>query len=88
MYHNNDIGKVAHHGSKNSTSEEFLKVVSPSYAVISAGRKNMYGHPSKETIKRLREVGSIILSTQENGAIMIVTDGEKMKVKGYVKEGV
>ena len=83
-----EILKVAHHGSKNSTSEEFLKVVSPSYAVISAGRKNMYGHPSKETIKRLREVGSIILSTQENGAIMIVTDGEKMKVKGYVKEGV
>ena len=49
-----DVLKVAHHGSKNSSSEEFLNIVSPKIAVISAGQRNTYGHPHLETIERLK----------------------------------
>ena len=80
-----EILKVAHHGSKNSSSEEFLAVVKPSYALISAGRDNSYGHPHAETLERLAEIESQVLSTQENGAITVTTDGEKMKVESYLK---
>ncbi|MBR4806890.1 MAG: ComEC/Rec2 family competence protein, partial [Lachnospiraceae bacterium] len=64
-----DILKVAHHGSKYSTSEEFLKVTKPEIAVISCGRKNSYGHPHKETIRRLTDAGCRIYSTPEYGAV-------------------
>ena len=87
MYHNNDIGKVAHHGSKNSSGETFLEVVKPKYAVISAGRDNQYGHPHQETVERLENVGSEIVSTQEAGAVRIKTDGEKIWMERYLKKG-
>ena len=76
-----EVLKVAHHGSKNSSSEEFLRQVKPVYAFISAGQTNRYGHPHQETIERLTDIGSKIYSTQENGAIIVeVEDGETMKV--------
>ncbi len=76
-----EILKAAHHGSKNSSSEEFLRQVKPAYVFISAGQTNRYGHPHQETIERLTDVGSKIYSTQENGAIIVgVEDGETMKV--------
>ena len=76
-----EILKAAHHGSKNSSSEEFLRQVKPAYAFISAGRENLYGHPHQETIERLTDVGSKIYSTQGNGAFIVeVEDGETMKV--------
>ncbi len=70
-----EILKVAHHGSKNSSSEEFLRQVSPVYALISAGRENRYGHPHQETIERLADAGSKICSTQENGALIMEVKG-------------
>ena len=66
-----DILKVAHHGSKNSTSEAFLEVVRPKIALVSVG-KNNYGHPHKETMERLKKVGSKVLITREEGAIMLL----------------
>ncbi len=76
-----EILKVAHHGSKNSSTEEFLRQIKPVYAFISAGQENRYGHPHQETIERLADIGSKIYSTQENGAIIVeVEDGETMKV--------
>lgn len=81
-----DILKVAHHGSKNSSGDEFLQSVLPSYSIISAARENSYGHPHEETLERLLNAESTILSTQGNGAITIVTDGKKMHVEGYVRE--
>ncbi len=76
-----EILKVAHHGSKNSSTEEFLRQIKPVYAFISAGQENRYGHPHQETIERLADVGSKIYSTQENGAIIVeVEGGETMKV--------
>lgn len=64
-----DLLKVAHHGSKNSTGEEILKLLQPTEAIISAGINNSYGHPHKETLQRLREAGCIIRSTQKQGGI-------------------
>jgi len=66
-----DILKVGHHGSKTSTSEEFLKAVSPQVAIISAGRKNRYGHPHQEVIDRIRKAGVQARRTDQNGDILI-----------------
>ena len=71
-----EVLKVAHHGSKNSSDETFLEVVKPKYAVISAGRDNQYGHPHQETVERLENVGSEIVSTQDAGAVMIYVEKE------------
>jgi len=70
--HNLDVDwlKVAHHGSKNSTGVDFLEKVTPEKSIISVG-KNSYGHPTEETLKRLRNSGSEILSTMENGKIKV-----------------
>lgn len=73
-----DVLKVSHHGSKNSTSEKFLTCVQPKIAVISAGRKNRYGHPHKETLERLQESGAVIYNTQKNGAVTLTSDGGKV----------
>ncbi len=65
------ILKVAHHGSRGSSSPDFISLSSPRIALISAGRNNRYGHPHKETIDRLENEKSRILSTTESGAIML-----------------
>lgn len=69
-----DILKVAHHGSKTSSSEAFLKVVSPEYAVISDGKNNSYGHPHKVTLDNLEGVGADILRTDKLGTIIFSCD--------------
>ncbi len=68
---NVDILKVAHHGSKNATSEDFVKRVNPKLSIISCGRNNRYGHPHRETLERLAGVGSLVVTTPECGAITI-----------------
>lgn len=70
-----DVLKVAHHGSKNSTTEAFLQVVQPKIALISAGKENSYGHPHQETLLRLEKVGCKIVNTAKNGTICFRTDG-------------
>lgn len=60
-----DVLKVAHHGSKSSSSVEFIQEVSPQYAVICVG-ENTYGHPNFSTIANLEEVGAIVLTTSQN----------------------
>ena len=72
--------KVAHHGSKFSTSEDFLKKIKPDLAVISVG-KNNFGHPAWETLKRLGDLGIKVLRTDEKGEIEIISDGGKWWLK-------
>lgn len=78
-----DVLKTAHHGSGNSTTEEFLKTAAPQYAFISAGENNSYGHPHKETLERLKDAGAIIYSTQEEGAVTIVVSEEEFTISGF-----
>ncbi len=78
-----DVLKVAHHGSKTSSSASFLSVVSPRAAVISAGLDNRFGHPDTEIVERLESLipASRILKTYESGTITFETDGASLSVK-------
>ena len=58
-----DILKLGHHGSKTSTSQEFLETVSPESVVVSAGEANRYGHPHREVVDKVERFGSEIYST-------------------------
>ena len=81
-----DILKVAHHGSKYSTSEELLQYLQPETAWISCGWNNWYGHPHPELLQRLTEAECKTYITYESGAITAVTDGERLRVWGYLGE--
>src|SRR3989339_119725 len=72
---NSQVIKIGHHGSETSSGEEFLRAVSPDYAVISVGRDNKFGHPSRRIIKRLQRLGTEILRTDELGDVVFVTGG-------------
>ena len=76
-----DVLKVAHHGSRYSTSDAFLQAVTPRLALISAGRKNAYGHPHEETLERLEKVGCLPLQTADSGAITVYYIHNRMEVK-------
>ena len=80
-----DILKVAHHGSKNATSESFLEILRMQLAVISCGRNNSYGHPHVETLHRLRRENCNIMATTEYGAITIELQ-RKVKIYGFIKK--
>ena len=83
-----DVLKVAHHGSKYSTTKRFLELCTPEIALISAGKNNRYGHPHEELLQRLENAGCKIYNTQENGAIMLETDGNLYySIREYVKKG-
>ena len=75
--------KVAHHGSANSTTEEFCEGLQIKLAFISAGKDNSYGHPSKEVVERLIEKGTKLYSTIDGGALTLYTDGEKMEIREF-----
>ena len=64
-----NILKVAHHGSKSSSTEDFIKAVMPEIALIGVGKDNSFGHPSDGTIERLNKIKCKILRTDENGEI-------------------
>jgi competence protein ComEC len=72
--------KVAHHGSNTSTSEAFLRGVSPQVAVISAGRNNRYGHPTEAVLERLHQQDIKIYRTDTDGAVIIKTRGKHLRV--------
>ncbi|MFZ5366541.1 MAG: ComEC/Rec2 family competence protein [Patescibacteria group bacterium] len=76
-----EVLKVAHHGSKYSTSQEFLEKISPELAIISVGATNRYGHPANEVLKRLRNLDIKILRTDLDGEIEIISDGKGWKVR-------
>ncbi len=75
-----EVLKVAHHGSKYSTSELFLESVKPKVAVIEVG-KNSYGHPTPETLQRLEKFGINVLRTDKNGDVEIESDGKNIYIK-------
>ncbi len=75
IYLVSDVLKVSHHGSKTSTSREFIEAVSPRMAVIQCGKDNRYGHPHPQTLAILEEFGIKILRTDLHGDIKIISDG-------------
>jgi len=75
-----DIIKISHHGSKYGSSLEFLKIVSPSFAVISSSRNNLYNHPADETLDRINNVGAKIFRTDYQGAQIFCSNGNEIKI--------
>ncbi|MBI2091783.1 MAG: DNA internalization-related competence protein ComEC/Rec2 [Deltaproteobacteria bacterium] len=75
--------EVPHHGSASSTTDRFLSLVAPEYAVIQAGEKNSYGFPREEVLTRLNTAGAVIYRTDVHGAVKFATDGKKLEVSHY-----
>jgi beta-lactamase superfamily II metal-dependent hydrolase len=75
-----DVLDVAHHGSSSSSLENFLDILRPSIAVISVGADNTYNHPTIQTLQRLEAIGARILRTDQEGDIVIISDGQNLSV--------
>ena len=76
---NIDVLKVGHHGSKTSSSKEFINEMNPKYGVISVGKNNRYGHPNKEVLNVLED--SKIYRTDQDGSIMFKIKNNKLKIE-------
>ena len=79
--------KVAHHGSRTSSCEEFLQAVNPQYAIISVGFQNSFGHPNPQVLNRLNKENIKILRTDQAGAILMETNGNQLSVDSFQKNG-
>jgi len=77
--------KCPHHGSDSSSTESFIKAVSPEIVVISVGKNNLYGLPDRDVIRRYEKTGSEIYRTDLHGAVEIVSDGENISARTAVK---
>ena len=80
-----DVLKVAHHGSRTSSTDAFVKATHPTLAVISVGLHSIFGHPHKEIVERWRARGAEVMTTGQRGTISIVTDGHALNVSTFVK---
>lgn len=85
IFLHSDVLKAGHHGSRSSTSEEFLEYVKPIYAVISAGVMNKFNHPHKEIVERFNQNKISIVRTDKSGGIMFRSDGNKVEEINWKK---
>lgn len=74
-----DVLKVGHHGSNTSSTEEFLDIVKPKYAIISAGAENSYGHPHRETLEKFDERDIEVYRTDIDGSVVALSDGKEIE---------
>ncbi|PYS47818.1 MAG: hypothetical protein DMF68_15030 [Acidobacteria bacterium] len=81
-----DVLKVAHHGSRTSSTDAFVKATHPGLAVISVGLHSIFGHPHKEVVDRWRASGAEVMTTGQRGTITVSTDGSDLKVETFVKK--
>jgi competence protein ComEC len=77
------IVKVPHHGSRSSSTLEFVDALKPRVAIVSAGRGNRFGHPAAAVIDRYRRTGAEIFRTDQDGAVMVETDGAGVNVTTF-----
>lgn len=80
-----DVIKIAHHGSKTSSSQPLVESVRPRYAIISVGQTSIFGHPDPEVVERWKNSGAQVLTTGKCGTITVVTDGHELSVETFVK---
>jgi competence protein ComEC len=77
--------KAPHHGSATSSSAPFLAWARPSIVVFSAGRENRYGHPAPAVVERYHEAGAAMFRTDEDGMVLVATDGHEVRVETFTK---
>ncbi len=80
-----DIVKVAHHGSKTSSTQDFINATEASVSIISVGRTSIFGHPNNEVVERWRASGAKVLTTGEKGTISVMTDGNHLGISSFVR---
>jgi len=80
-----DVVKVPHHGSKTSSTEDFVCASLPQFAIVSVGRHSMFGHPHKEVVQRWQSHGATVLTTGECGTISVGTDGKDLTLKRFIQ---
>jgi competence protein ComEC len=78
--------KVAHHGSRTSSSSEFVERYAPHVAVVSVGGQNLFGHPAPEVLARFRAHGVSLFRTDQSGAIAMESDGRELRVRTMAGE--
>jgi competence protein ComEC len=81
-----DVVKVAHHGSRTSSTESFVAAVRPAVAVVSVGLASPFGHPDNTVVARWRATGAQVLQTGRRGTVTVSTDGQDLKVETFVPE--
>ena len=81
-----DVVKVAHHGSKTSSTADFIAAARPRFAIISVGQTSIFGHPNAEVVERWRRNGSQVLTTGNSGTITVTTDGGGLEIETFVKK--
>jgi competence protein ComEC len=75
--------KVAHHGSRSSSTPAFLAHVAPAVAIVSVGRQSRFGHPHPEVLERYRSLGIRLLRTDRDGTVTVVTNGTRLEVASW-----
>jgi competence protein ComEC len=80
------IVKAPHHGSATSSTEPFIAAAHPSAVIFSAGRNNRFGHPSPVVVERYRSAKAVMFRTDEDGAIVLDTDGTMVRIKTWASE--
>jgi competence protein ComEC len=78
-----DVVKVAHHGSRTSSSEGFVEAIAPLYAIVPVGIRSPYGHPHKEVVDRWIQNGAGVIKVGENGTTNVSTNGSDIKVETF-----
>jgi competence protein ComEC len=81
-----DVLVVPHHGSNHSSSSEFIKAVACRYAIVSAGKANVFHHPHPLTLQRYNDAGVNILCTDRDGAVTLTTDGQNIRINTFIKK--
>ena len=79
-----DVVKVAHHGSKTSSTDAFVTATNPRLAIISVGQDSMFGHPHAQVVERWKQAGAEVLTTGKCGMITVKTDGTNLSVHEFV----
>ena len=74
-----DVLKIGHHGSKTSSSKEFIDEINPRYSIISVGKNNRYGHPNDNVLDNLED--SKIYRTDQDGSIIFKINNNKLKIE-------
>jgi competence protein ComEC len=80
-----DVVKVPHHGSKTSSTENFVFAIQPQFAIISVGRHSRFGHPHKEVVERWQSSGATVLTTGMCGTITVATDGKELSLEKFIQ---